>query len=366
MYSAKTVFKRYWRLLFFVLGIIAVFWILYALRSTLLPFIIGLVVVYLLMPAISWIEGKLPRRDKLQQTKRVSLIILFFIIILALVGLLSYYIAVAVIDAFVILVDNLPQYIARGFFELEHWTKGLQQYFPPEVQQQVYEIITDAGTAIGNAVRGIFTQSISLVPTTFGMILGFASLPLFIFYLLKDSEKLTRRFYAALPDWLAEHTKNIMQIIEKVLGRYIRAQLLLGFIVGYLCFTGLLILGISFAPVLGVFAGITELIPILGPWIGGITAVIVTLAIVPEKALWVALLFAIVQLLENSLLVPRIQAGYLRIHPVVVIFLLVVGAKLAGIWGIILAVPLTATIVEVYRYVRQNIREEENRQLPES
>jgi len=93
--------------------------------------------------------------------------------------------------------------------------------------------------------------------------------------------------------------------------------------------------------------------------------VIVTLALVPEKAIWVALLFVLVQLLENTLLVPRIQGGYLRIHPAIVIVLLVLGAYLAGFWGLILAVPLTATAVEIYKYVRHSLEVEESEETPQ-
>jgi len=122
----------------------------------------------------------------------------------------------------------------------------------------------------------------------------------------------------------------------------------------------------SVAPVLAVFAGLTELIPTLGPWIGGVVAVIVTLAIAPEKVIWVALLFLVVQLLENSLLVPRIQGGYLRIHPAILVVLLVLGAYVAGFWGILLIAPFTATIVEIYKYVRHSIKVEDTQQLPQS
>ncbi len=72
-----------------------------------------------------------------------------------------------------------------------------------------------------------------------------------------------------------------------------------------------------------------------------------------------ALLFLFVQLLENNLLVPRIQGAYLRVHPAIAIVLLVLGAYIAGFWGLLLAIPLTATIVEIYKYVRENVRVEE-------
>ena len=112
-------------------------------------------------------------------------------------------------------------------------------------------------------------------------------------------------------------------------------------------------------PETAAFAGLTELIPILGPWIGGAAAVIVTLAIAPEEVAWVIVLYLSVQLVENSLLVPRIQGGYLRVHPAAVVVLLALGAYFAGFWGLIVAVPLTATIVEIYKYVRRTVNTEE-------
>ena len=142
--------------------------------------------------------------------------------------------------------------------------------------------------------------------------------------------------------------------------------MLLGTVVGVLVFTGLSILGIELAPALAVFAGITELIPIVGPWIGGVAGVIVTLAVAPDKAFLVAVLYVVVQQLENILLVPRIQGGYLRINPAILIVLLVLGAKIAGIWGMILIAPLTAVIVEIYKYVNSAMQMNEAEQVPQT
>ena len=150
----------------------------------------------------------------------------------------------------------------------------------------------------------------------------------------------------------------MVSIVERVIGRYIRAQLMLGLIVAYLVFIGLLILDIPYSPVLAILAGIGELIPTLGPWFSGAVIAIIALAVVPDKVIWVIVLLLAVQLLENSLLVPRIQGGYLRIHPVAMIFMLVLGAYVAGFWGLLLAGPLTATGVEIYRYVRQRYQDE--------
>lgn len=359
MYSVGSIFRRHRRLIIFLLALIAVFWLLYVLRGAIVPFVLGWVMAQLFLPVISWVERKLPGKDKWQQTKRVSLIIIVFLIILGLVGFLSFVVVTVVINAFSVLVHNAPQFIAGGVFTLQGWAEVFRQQFPPEMRQQVDKFVLDAGMALGNAIRDVFLRGVSFVPTTFSLVFGFAALPIFLFYIMKDWEKLGQAFYSALPSWVAEHTRNIISIIDGVLVRYIRAQLVLGSIVAYLCFVGLLILRIDFAPALAVFAGVTELIPTLGPWIGGAAAIIVTLAVAPEKTIWVALLFLFVQLLENNLLVPRIQGAYLRVHPAIAIVLLVLGAYIAGLWGLVLAIPLTATIVEIYKYVHENAQVEE-------
>ena len=364
MYSVKGVFKEHWRLITIAVGIIAVFFILYPVRSTVFPFAIGVILAYLLLPIISWAEKKLPKPGKWQQTKRISLIILAFIIILALVGFMSFYIISSVFDAFSILINNAQAYVAAGLNTLQEWAEFIRPYLSSGMQQQLDEIAMDIATAVGNMVRGIFTSGISFIPSTFGLIFASISLPVFLFYILKDSERLRVGFYSGFSPQAAKHAKNIISILDKVLGRYIRAQVMLGLVVGYLCFIGLLILKVPFAPALAAFAGITEFIPIIGPWMGGIAAVIVTLALAPDKVIWVALLFILVQLLENTLLVPRIQGGYLRIHPAILMVVLALGARIAGFWGILVAAPLTATIVEIFKYVPDNIKADETQQPP--
>ncbi|MCK4723647.1 MAG: AI-2E family transporter, partial [Dehalococcoidia bacterium] len=85
----------------------------------------------------------------------------------------------------------------------------------------------------------------------------------------------------------------------------------------------------------------------------------------PEKAIWAAVVYLVVQGVENGFLRPRIQGAYMRIHPAVTLFLLVLGAYLAGLWGLLLAVPLAATAVEIYKYVHQNIDAGETQQVAE-
>ncbi|HUV76205.1 MAG TPA: AI-2E family transporter [Dehalococcoidales bacterium] len=350
---------KHWRLLSIVLVAIIVFWVLYLLRTAIFPFILGLIFVYLLMPVVSWLERKLPRPGDWPQFKRVFSILVVFIVLLTLVAAFSYFIVTAIIDASLVLAESAPYFIGKSLYQIQEWLEGLRQQFPPEIRQEVDRALLEAGVALGNTIRDAFVTGISFVPRTFSIFLGLAALPLFLFYTLKDSEKLKRNFYSVFSAGITEHISNITNIIESVLGRYLRAQLMLGLIVAYFSFIGLLILRIPFAPVLALLAGIGELIPTLGPWISGAIVAIVTLAVAPDKVVWVILIFLVIQLLENNLLVPRIQGGFLHIHPAVLIALLVIGAYIAGLWGLLLAAPLTATGMEIYKYVHRQYQEAE-------
>jgi len=363
--TSSNIFKRQWRLIVFVLGIIVTFWLLYAFRSVLLPFICGLVLAYLLYPLISWFEKKLPGQGRWLSARRASLIALIFIITLALVGVFTFYIIAGVVSSFSILLKNAPQYFTEGLQTFHEWLQSFQRWFPPETQQQVGGIAQDAGTSLGNAMRSAFGKGLSYISSTFGFILGFVALPVFLFYILKDWEKLSSSFYSAFSPQMAVHVRGVVAVIDEVLGRWIRAQLVLSATVAVLCFIGLAALGITLAPALAAFQGMMEFVPILGPWIGGAVGVIVVLAIAPDKAIWAAIVYLAVQLLENILLVPRIHGTYMRIHPAMILVLLPLGAYVAGLWGIILIVPLTATAVELYKYARQNLMVQEIQQTSE-
>jgi len=330
-----------------------------------LPFICGLVLAYLLYPIVSWLERRLPGKSRWLSARRASLIAGLFIIILVVVGLFTFYIITGVVSSFSILLKNAPQYFSEGLQTLRGWLEGFQRWLPPEIQQQVGGSSQDVGTILGNALRSAFGKGISYISSSFGLILGFVALPVFLFYVLKDWEKLSSGFYSAFSPQMAEHVRGVVAVIDKVLGRWIRAQLVLSAVVAVLSFIGLAALGITLAPALAVLQGIMEFVPILGPWIGGAVGVIVTLAIAPEKVIGVAVVYLAVQLLENIFLVPRIHGGYLKIHPAMILVLLPLGAYIAGLWGIILVVPLTATVVEIYKYVRQSLMAQEIQQASE-
>ena len=152
----------------------------------------------------------------------------------------------------------------------------------------------------------------------------------------------------------------VMSIIERVIGRWIRAQLLLGLVVGVATFLGLLLLGATidprftqFAVLLAVIAGILELLPIIGPILSMIPTLLVALTTSDPvvAAIAVVVLYLVVQQVEGAVLVPKIQGSAVELHPSLIIFVLIIGGAIAGLLGAILAIPITAAGRDVYRYL---------------
>ncbi|MDD4859228.1 MAG: AI-2E family transporter [Dehalococcoidales bacterium] len=353
-----TIWVKHWRLVTVILGIIALLWVLYALRNVLLPFGVGLVLAYIFEPAVAWVEKWMPPRKK-PETRRLFATLTVLVVVFGVVGNVVYFLGRIIIDSSLIYMQHTPFYFTQALQNVQLWLGEFTRDLPPDVQQQIQGYLTQATTLLGTSVRQLIMKTVTSVPATVNTVLGFAALPFFLFYIMKDSGQLKKSFISVFTPAFAEHIRNIALIIEKVLGRYIRAQLMLGLIVGYFAFVGLLLLNIPFAPVLGILAGITEIIPTIGPWIGGGIAALITLAVAPDKILWVIVMFVGIQLTENFFLVPRVHSAYLRIHPAVMIVLLILGTYIAGFWGLLLVGPLTATTVEVYKYVHKIVDTEE-------
>ncbi|OGO36302.1 MAG: hypothetical protein A2147_02450 [Chloroflexi bacterium RBG_16_57_8] len=357
--SVGVLIRRHWQLLVFILGLVFVFWLIWAMRSILMPFAVGFIIAYLILPSIRWVERHLPgagKKPKLKQLKRISIIVVIYLSTLAVIGLVVFYAITLVGEALGTLTKDASQIIPNGLDTVARWLKSLQILSPPPIQQQIDIYSAKVGAALPGVLNDFLTRGVELVQSSSGMVLGFAIMPIFIFFILKDWDRLRDRFHAELPVWARAHTKSMFFILQNAVVRHIRVQLLLGLAVGLCAFILLMALRIDFALPLAVFAAITELVPMIGPWLGGGLAVLVTLATAPEKVIWVGAGYLVIQLLENNVLVPKIQGSQMEMHPAFIIMLSVIGGYFAGILGFIIVVPLTMTIIKMFKYFRDTAR----------
>jgi predicted PurR-regulated permease PerM len=189
------------------------------------------------------------------------------------------------------------------------------------------------------------------VSQTISFILGMVIVPIWLFYIMNDIFEIKRGVYYAFPEAWREDVRHVVRIVDNLLSAYLRVQLILCLAVGVLSLIALMIIGVDLAVLLATFAGVFEVIPVLGPYLGAIPALLVVVFVSPIKALWVAISFFAIQQIENTLLVPRITGHAVRLHPAVVMVVMVVASQIAGLWGLLLAVPVTALVRDVYRYL---------------
>ena len=323
------------------------------LGSVLLPLGISIVIAYVLLPVARWLERWMPwRHDRPGLARGVAVGVIYLVALAVLAGVLIAVIP-PTIDQGRQFADDFPEFLNGARTTVEGWVDQYADVVSQDARDQIEEALADVGDIVGSTAWSVVEQSLGIVTGSFAFILALATAPVLVFYLMKDSGTITQSLYEPFPTSLRPHLRSLLDMADRTLGGYIRGQLTLGVVVGTIVAVGLLALGVPFAIVLGVVAGLTELVPIIGPWIGGAVGVLVTLATEPDKLVWVILLYLVIQLLENTLLVPRIQAETLNLHPVAVILVITIGSQFFGLWGVILGPPLTALGRDIIVYFVQ-------------
>jgi len=200
--------------------------------------------------------------------------------------------------------------------------------------------VNNLSDIIGRQLQSVAGNFISVTSAIFSSIFLVITLLVLTFYLLLEWNKFLRLLTSPFSGKQEKKVANLITKIESGLGGWLRGQLALSLIIGVLTYIGLKILGIEYALPLALVAGILEIIPIIGPIISAIPAVLVGLTVAPIMGVAVAALFFVIQQLENHLIVPMVMKRVAGLQPPVVIIALLIGAKLGGIGGAFLAIPI--------------------------
>ena len=292
------------RLILVAGGLILVVGLLVLARGALFPFILSGALAYLLFPVVKALESLMPWRKRWPNLSRVVSILLIYV---AAIAVLAGALAIIIPPTFrqaVEFVDEVPDLLGRARTTVEGWNEQYSSRVPEDVREVIEDKLNSASSVLISAARSVVGKTATTVTNAVTTIIGLAIVPFMIFYLLKDRETAVEGFYSVMPPDVQRHARNVVSITNQVFGAYIRAQLTLTVVVGTLVFVGLFLLGIRFSAVLGVIAGVTELVPVIGPLLGAIPGILVTLATSPNDLVPVLLLYVGIQLVENALLVP--------------------------------------------------------------
>ena len=294
-----------------------------------LYFVFGLVVAFIASPGVNALRrGGVPKHAAILLTLAGGV---------ALVLGVLYLIGGPLVSEVHGLIDELPRVLARGqhYYETTLGPQLAQHGIALDPKSQV-------GALIGFATGHVPALLINGVQTTLQVAVDVVVVLVVAFYLLSGGAELRATFLSWLPAAVRDDLEFAFDAVERVLGGYVRAQLVMAILIGVLAGGGCAIVGVPFPLFIGVAAGVFELVPILGPFLGGAVAVALALTKSPFLALEAVGVFLVIHVIEGYLLAPRIQGHFTRIHPLVAFLAIFAGIEVGGLLGALFAVPVVA------------------------
>jgi len=327
---------------------------------TFVPQISGVLVTFLMAAILAYALNPLVRRLERWRIPRVVAVLGVFAVLVVAVTAALLVLIIPAVDQ-VRMIANRPEAIINAGTQLVERARKvpyLGEQIPAQLDQKaqdamlqfVQDNVPPAGTILKTAlgfIGGVFG--------IFGTILNLFLMLIVSIYLLLDRERILRAVLGTIPGTVRDQILELFAAVEGTLVKYLRAQLFLCVVMGMIGWAIAFFFGgryaDNYALLIGVWVSVTELIPVLGAFLGAIPAVILALVDSPVQALIVAGLFLAAQQLEGNILVPRIMGGSVGVHPLWVMFAMLSATALYGLVGALFAVPVVAIISASVRYL---------------
>lgn len=308
------------------------------LKAVLAPFVIALIVSYVLNPVVTLLSGR-----KMPRTAAVLLIYAVFVaaVTVVLMNLIPMF-----MSQLRELNEHLPQLStkARAWMADINNSKWMPDSVSDGIQQAFKRLETWIVQSVGNAANTI--------GATINVLFVLFIVPFLVFYMLKDFRLLEQTALKVVPEKHRKHTVKMLVDIDDALGHYIRGQLIVCLIIGVLAYTGYWLIGMPYPLLLAGLVMVFNIIPYLGPFFGAAPAIAMAATVSLRMVLFVIAVNLIVQILEGNVISPQVVGRTLHMHPLLIIFVLLIGGQLAGVLGLILAVPVFAALKVVYQHWR--------------
>ena len=322
------------RTVFFILIALITLVFLYSQKAILTPFIIAGIFAYIFNPLVNFFSHKI----KLPRTLSVVII---YLLIITFVSICVYLLTQVFISESLEFRASINLYLRNARTEI-----NLLPYGARNTVYQTLESLENADFLKASSLFAIFPRAIT----------GLISLIIFLvssFYFLKEGKNIFEKILLFIPKTYKVDVEILLRKINTVLGSYLRGQIFMIFLVSLILFIALTILGIKFALIIAIFSGIAEIIPWIGPIVAGAVAVISvlltggssTLNLAPiQTSILVIVIYFIMRQVQDYLIVPHVMGRITKLHPVIVLFAVLVGEHTAGILGLLLAVPIAAVL----------------------
>lgn len=296
------------------------------------PLVMAGIFYYMLNPLVTLMEKKGIKRF-------VGTWIAFVLVLLLMIW--GFAILIPIIrDQTVGIVKEFPSY----WQAIESMTIELVNYdWFTSLQEQINQINADIFNTVSAKLNEVLSNTVSGLGSVVGLLtnafVGIITMPIILYYLLTEGEKLPQSFLQFFPTNLRESIGELLKKINTQISQYVRGQITVAFFVGLMFVIGYAIIGMKFGIVLGILAGFLNIIPYMGSFIAMVPAVIVAIVDSPLMLAKVLLVFSIEQFIEGRVISPQVLGSNLEVHPVTIIFVLLTAGKLFGLTGFILGIP---------------------------
>jgi predicted PurR-regulated permease PerM len=315
------------RTIIFTLILLASLWVIFMIRDILFLLFIAFTVMSAFRPLVEFLE-------KYHIPRGISIIVIY-ILVIGLVGFTVSSLVPAFVTQTTKFIDNLPKYEAfiKPYYQID--IKSIIQQLAPIGQNVVMVVV------------GIFSNVITVI-----------TILVISFYLLLERKHMEKYLIKLLGKDRGTKTVNIVKSVELSLGSWLRGELILMLCIGILAYIGLMFLRVDYALPLSIIAAIMEIIPVVGPLISGVPAVLIAFSISPLLGFATIALYFIIHQLENTFIVPLVMNRTVGLSPLIIIIALMIGSTLAGGTGAILSIPVVVTLrAIVFAYLNKNIEE---------
>lgn len=339
--------------------------------SILTPFIVGLCLAFLINLILRPMERrwmkiwrKPKRRAVAERAKRPICLVLSILIVLGIVFAVCFIILPQLTRTVADIVNMMPGYLKRLDSWWENLRKELEQYsvMLPQISLAQNDVLGRLGDWLASGWQSIFDKTIgvtaSIASGVFDFVVGFA----FSIYLLAGKERLLAQLrkliLAVIPQKKAAALFVYAEKINSIFNSFVTGQLTEAVIIGLLCFVGMLIFRMPYAPAVSVLVGVTALIPVFGAFIGTAIGALLILAISPVKALWFVIFIIVLQQLEGNIIYPHVVGKSVGLPGIWVLFAVSVGGSAFGVVGMLLSVPVCSILyLSLTEFVQKKLKE---------
>jgi predicted PurR-regulated permease PerM len=339
------------RAILFTIAVLVLLWLLGQISSVIVRLILAVILAAGMKPLVDRLTARELRRQGIWTPPRGLVVLVVYVSMIVLVSVAGGMILQVVIVEIQNLVNGVPVYAPRIVSRVD----DLLELIPGGRAMVADFDIAGQLSGLVSRVFGVFSQALVVFQYVLGLFSGLLDVLMILLlalYLTTDGPSIGRYLRTFLPPDRHEQATRITSRIFQRLGGWVSGQILLCLIIGFISWIGLTLIGVPYAAVLALIAGIMEAVPNIGPIIAAVPAVLIAALYSPWQALLVAILYLAIQQLENYIIVPRVMSKAVELHPLAVLLALMVGGELMGVLGAVLAVPVTAAISVIVDEIR--------------